>query len=260
MSRSTQVAALCAAGLTAAVLFGGATSAWAARFGTECQSEYQNGWQATLDYVWARCSGFNDELDDTDTKVYYYNLHGAKPWWENTSDQSGMETVNLLYASTHGGGWSTASVWAMWDQNQFATSTSMRLGDEATGLSIFATYSCETLKFSDGKLWTRMGPIFRGGLRYATGSQDKVYDGLTTDETGEDFADNLQDGDTIKYAWKDGNSDWWTDQDVTVMATGTNQSNCENRRDNMKWQNYTSYSRLRDAQIGWYCYWYWNNL
>ena len=35
---------------------------------------------------------------------------------------------------------------------------------------------------------------------------------------------------------------------------------CESRRDTMKWQNYTSYPRLRDNQIGWYCYWYWNNL
>lgn len=231
-----------------------------ARFGTECQEEYQNDWQDELHYVWERCSGFNNELDDTDTKVYYYDLHGAKSWWENTNDQLGMETVNLLYASTHGGGWATQSVWAMWDQNQLADSLKMRLGDESNGLSIFSTYSCETLKFNDGKLWTRMGPVMRGGLRYATGSHDKLYDGITTDETGEDYADNLQDGDTIRYAWKDGNSDWATSQDVTVMATGSNKSNCESRRDGMKWQNYTSYGRLRDGQIGWYCYWYWNNL
>jgi hypothetical protein len=232
----------------------------AARFGTGCQRDFQNSWQVQLDYVWNRCGWFNDELDDTDSKIFYYNLHGAKWWWETGGDQLTLDNVNLFYASTHGGGWATKSVWAMWDQNQLADSLNMRLGDEASGLSIFATYSCETLKFSDGKLWTRMGPIFRGGLRFAAGSHDKLYDGVTTDETGEDFADNLQKGYTIKSAWKDGNSDWWADQDAAVMATGTNQANCENRRDTMKWQNYTSYPRLRDNQIGWYCYWYWNNL
>ncbi len=231
-----------------------------ARFGTGCQESYQNGWLTTLSYVYERCSGFNNELDDTDTKVFYYSLVNAKGWWEFGGDQGTLDNVHLFYGSTHGGTSSTASRWTMWNQNTRAFSTSMRLGDESYGTSIFSTYSCETLKFSDGKMWTRMGPIFRGGLRYATGSHDKVYDGITTDETGEDYADNLQKGKTIKYAWKDANSDWATSQDLTVMATGTNSSNCHSRRDNMKWQNFGSYSRLRDGQIGYYCYSYWNNL
>jgi len=234
--------------------------AMAARFGTGCQRDYENNWQTTLPYAWNRCGGFNNELDDTDTKVFYYNLHGAKWWWETGGDQLTLDNVHLFYGSSHGGAWSTSSVWAMWDQDQLAYSSSMRLGDEAYGLSIFSTYACETLKFSDSKMWTRMGPIFRGGLRYATGSHDKVYDSLTTDEVGEDYADDLQKGKTIKYAWRDGNSDWWASQDLTVMATGTNSTDCHARRDNMKWQNFNAHSRLRDGQIGYYCYTYWNNL
>lgn len=237
------------------------TSAHAeARFGTGCQSAYENGWKKTLPHVWKRCSWFNDELDDTDIKVFYYNLHGAKWWWEGGGDQLTLDDVHLFYASTHGGGWSDKSVWTMWDEEERAESTNMRLGNEAVGTSIFSTYSCETLKFNDDKMWTRMGPIFRGGLRFATGSHDKLYDSSTTDETGEDYADDLQDGKKIKYAWKDGNSDWNVDNDATVMATGTSKSNCESRRDNMKWQNFGSYPRLRDAEINYYCYYYWNNL
>lgn len=232
----------------------------AARFGTGCQSDYQNNWRDELPHVWKRCGWFNNELDDTDYKIFYYNLHGAKWWWETGGDQLTLDNVNLFYASTHGGGWSDKSVWTMWDQNQRAFSTNMRLGDESYGLSILATYSCETLKFNDGKMWTRMGPIFRGGLRIALGSHDKLYDSITTDETGEDFADNMQKSYTLKYAWKDANSDWATSQDVTVMATGTSSANCASRRDNMKWQNYTSYGRLRDGDIKYYCYRYWNNL
>jgi hypothetical protein len=243
-----------------AALLAGQNAHAVARFGTECQADYQNNWQTNLSHSWKRCGWFNDELDDTDTKVFYYNLDGAKPYFETTSDQFELDNVHLVYVNTHGGGWSTKSVWAMWNQNVLADSLNMRLGDEAYGLSIFSTYSCETLKFNDSKMWTRMSSIMRGGVRIATGSHDKLYDSITTDEVGEDYADNLQDGDKIKYAWKDANSDWATDQDVTVMATGTNESNCHSRRDNMKWQNFGSYGRIRDNQIGWYCYWYWNNL
>ena len=232
----------------------------AARFGTGCQSDYQNNWKTKLPHVWKRCSWFNNELDDTDSKIFYYNLHNAKWWWETGGDQLTLDNVNLFYASTHGGAWSSSSVWTMWNQNQRAFSSNMRLGDESYGLSIMSTYACETLKFNDGKMWTRMGPIMRGGLRYATGSHDKLYDSITTDETGEDYADNLQKGYTIKYSWKDANSDWATSQDVTVMATGANASECYARRDHMRWQNYHLYRRLRDGQIGYYCYWYWNNL
>lgn len=238
----------------------GSGAAFGARFGTACQEEYQNNWQNELHYQWERCSAFNSELDDTDTKVFYYNLHGAKWWWENGGDQLAPEVVALFYAGTHGGAWGNRSVWAMWDQNQLADSSNMRLGDEANQLSLFFTYACETLKFSDGNLWTRMGPIMRGGVRFAGGSHGTLWDGITTDETGEDFADNLQHQHTLKYSWKDGNSDWATEQDVAVMATGTNSANCAARRDNMTWQNHGSYPRLRDGQIGYYCYTYWTNL
>ena len=231
-----------------------------ARFGTACQESYQNGWLDTLSYAYDRCAGFNNELDDTDNKIFYYNLHNAKWWWEGAGDQLTLDNVHLFYASTHGGASATRSRWSMWNDGVRAFSGDMRLGDESHGASILSTYSCETMKLSDGKFWTRMGPIFRGGLRYATGSHDKVYDGITTDETGEDYADNLQKGKTIKYAWKDANSDWATSQDLTVAATGTSAANCTSRRDNMKWQNFGSYSRLRDGQIAYYCYTSWNNL
>lgn len=247
------------AGITALML--AATSAHAvARFGTECQADYQNNWRTELSHSWKRCSWFNDELDDTDTKIFYFDLHGAKPFFETGSDQLELDNVHLVYVNTHGGGWSDKSVWTMWNENTRAESTSMRLGDEATGTHIFSTYACETLKYDDNKMWTRMGSIFRGGLKYATGSHDKVYDSLTTDEVGEDYADALQDGDTIRYAWKDSNSDWNTDQDITVMATGNSASNCESRRNNMKWQNFGGYARLRDNSITHYCRTSWNNL
>src|SRR6266567_488403 len=145
----------------------------AARFGTRCQSDYQNSWQESLPYQWKRCAGFNNELDDTDTKVFYFNLQGPA-------------------------------------RSRFST-----------------------------------------------------CDGLTTDETGEDFADGLQKRKKVKWAWFDGNSDWYCDQDVAVFATGSSltgaksaEADCNYRRDNVKWQNFGSYAKWRDSQIGWMCWAY----
>jgi hypothetical protein len=248
-------------GAVALLVASGAARADAqAWFATECQKNYEFGWETTLPYMWDRCSGFNKELDDTDLKYYYYNLDGAKWRWEDAGDQFFMDDVDLLYASTHGvAEWDT-SEWSMYNYWTRALSKEMRLGDEAWGLSILATYSCETLKTSDGRYWVRMGPIFRGGLRFAMGSHDKVYDGSTTDEVGEDFADGLQKGKSLKYAWKDGNSDWWEDQDLTIMTTGYNSTDCHNRRAYMTWQNFVNYPRLRDGQIGWRCYSKWDDI
>ena len=94
----------------------------------------------------------------------------------------------------------------------------------------------------------------------ALGSHDKLWDGLTTDETGEDFADDLQDGKTVKWAWFDGNGDWNADQDVAVMATGSSSTaannasaDCAFRRDQVKWQNFGGFARWRDSQVEWWC-------
>ena len=244
--------------LVAVVLAVGSLPALAGRFGTACQEDYQNGWQNTLPYSWARCSNFNDELDDTDTKIWYYNLQGGKWWWEGSGDQEGLETVNIVFANTHGGAWSNDSVWAMWDQGDLAESGNMRLGNESWGTMIFSTYSCETLKYDDGLMWTRMGPIFRGGLYISTGSQHTVWAGWTTDDVGADYADNLQHGYSIKEAWHDGAADWYVDNDLAVMTTGANSADCSNRMSFMTWQNIASWPRLRDSQIGWYCYVAWH--
>lgn len=231
-----------------------------ARFGTYCQRAFEDGWQSTLDKAYDLCSRFNKELDDTDTKVFYYNLEGQKSWLETPNDQGTSDNVNLLFLLTHGSVTNTDSRWVMWDKNTRALSSNMRLGDESYGLSILASWACNTHKMSDGKLITRWRNIFRGGLRITVGSHDTPPIGSTTDECGKEFADNLQDGDKIKDAWHDALREPFVDVDGAVIATGETESECNNRRDNMKWQNYTSYRRLRDGENVWYCWRYWNNL
>lgn len=233
-----------------------------ARFGTQCQRDFQNGWLSTLDHTWDRCAGFNNELDDTDTKVFYYNLDGAESNF-STCDGcgAGVDDVHLFYTSTHGGARPNDAALAMWNQNVLAESNqdNWRFGDNNTGVAFFAQYACETLKL-DGII-NRWLNTFRGGLIMALGSHDKLFDGSTTDETGEDFADDLQKSKSVKWAWFDGNGDWYAPQDVAVLASGSSQTgannaeaDCNFRRDEVKWQNFGNFARWRDNQIGWMCW------
>ena len=48
-------------------------------------------------------------------------------------------------------------------------------------------------------------------------------------------------------------SDWWHDQDVKVLATGSSPTNCENRRDHITWKNFSGFARLRDSEVTDWC-------
>ena len=235
-----------------------------ARFGALCQADFQNGWQNTVPYVWNRCAWFMDELDDTDTRAFYWNLHGARSFFSSCETCSGVgaDTLRLLYVSTHGSAKALGDARLnMWDQNVSALSTTdgWRYGDGNPPLGFLSLYACETLNDDDGNIWGRWGGTFRGGLIMVMGSQDILNDSLTTDETGEDFADDLQKGKSARWAWFDGNGDWDVDQDVKVMATGSSASghdagaDCAFRRDTVTWQNAHQYARWRDGQIGSWC-------
>jgi len=252
------------------MLLGGAGAAEAAaRFGTYCQQDFQNGWQVTTPYTWARCSAFNNELATTDFKIFYFNLSNKKYYLERFGDhQPGLDSaddVDLLFINTHGGAFTNpvTAAYAMYEQGQLAFSTEMRLGDSAWwggGLAVLATYSCKTLKVDDNSLVARWAPALRGGLKMILGSHDLVWDSSTTDEVGEDFADDIQHQMSFKSAWSSALSDWSVDQDVAVVATGANAGDCWSRMDNMKWQNYGGYPFLRDGNIGYTCWTWWDNL
>ncbi len=234
-------------------------------FGAYCQQNFENSWQNNVNYVFRRCGWFMDELDDTDTRAFYFNMVDAKPFFSSCDTCSGaVDTVRLVYASTHGSAKGSAdAMLAMWNQNMWAlTKTdSWRLGDGTPEpLGFLALYACETLNNDDNNIWGRWGSAFSGGLLMALGSQDTLNDALTTDETGEDFADNLQKGKSAKWAWFDGNGDWDVDQDVAVMATGSSATGAHNasadcgfRRDTLTWQNAHQYALWRDGQAEWWC-------
>ena len=235
-------------GVTAAV-------ADAGEFGTRCQRTFQNGWRITLDYEYDRCEGFNNRMDDNNSKRFYFNLNNGAGF--NVSDGStvagGVDTVDIFYVGTHGGVSDTDARLALKPVQMRTFSSSWRFGDNSNQIAIFSQYVCNTLKIDD-KAFTRWVNAFKGGLYLATGSHDTVYDGWTTDETGEDYADNVTHGKTVKWAWFDGNSDCCIDQDVAIYASSSGPlDECKNRRDTMTGQNINGFPRFRDGSMNRIC-------
>lgn len=240
-----------------------------ARFGSYQQGSFQNGWRGTIPQAATRTTWFNNELDDTDQKIFSFNLTNKKYFLERYGDHQpdnmAPDDVDLLWINTHGGAWTnpTTSTFAMWEQSTSAYTTEMRLGDSATwggGLSVLVAYACEILKNSDGHLGERLSPMFAGGLKIALGSHDTLYDDATTNESGEDFADNIQHHYSFKFAWYDALTDWKTDNDVAVVASGTNPSDCYRRKDDLNWQNYGGFSFLRNGDMAYLCWTTWDNI
>jgi hypothetical protein len=90
-------------------------------------------------------------------------------------------------------------------------------------LEWLAIYGCDTVArpggvdISNETFLNAYNPLFFG-LHILLGAYDSMYDGWTVEEVGRDFADNLLDGDTIKYSWIDGVSDWAVDNHPAVIS------------------------------------------
>jgi hypothetical protein len=226
-------------------------------FGTYCAQDFQNTWQAALPDSWDRCSGFNGRMDDFASQAFYYDLNGTKPYYENTLDEYEPETADILFVNTHGGAWADTATQTMWNQNERAFSKDMRFGDESKGLSILSSYSCHTLQTDN--VWGRWYNAFAGGLLMVTGSHDLLFSGSTTDEVGEDYADYIAGAFSIKNSWRYGLGDWWTDQDIAIATTGSNSTDCWNRMEGLVWATVPTTNRLRDGQIGYMCWTWFDN-
>jgi len=230
--------------------------------GTRCQQEFQNGWQPEAVDMWRRCGNFNGQIGPTDNVEFYYNLHGAQPVLEKTNDGCGWgcgssDSVDIFYLSTHSGVNSTTAFWAMWDQNSFALSSNMRLGDTSRQLMVLASFSCSALQTSDGgsAVLARWLGAFSGGLVMALGGHDLLYMG--NPQSGTEFASRMQDGEPIGQAWLE--ATWYADNrnHPTAMATGADADDCW-RRMGVSLPTLFGTRVLRDSQIGFVCWSSWN--
>jgi hypothetical protein len=229
----------------------------AATFGVGASSSFQNSWQQALDYAWTNSNGFWDSFNDIATGKWSYNLTSAQGWWEQPSTYgNNVNSVEFFWGDTHGGAFSNTAAYAMWDQNSLAYTApvSGHKGMRLTVTEGFFSYACQTL-VPDSAVWNRWGPVFRGGLRYATGSHGTVNDGTTLDDSGYDFADDMA-SESFRDAWFDGLWDFWVGQDVAVMASGTGSTitDCTNRLGGMNVYNRLNYPKYKDSAVTWLCW------
>jgi len=231
-------------------------------YGTYGQETYEGNWQAPMEEVWRHCRKFNDRMSDEATRLFYRSLVSRVEEFE-AHDSAGLDSVDLAYVLTHGAANTDGEPWAhwaMWDRDVRAVGRRMRLGNSGRGLSIFASYACDTHAFQDSNVWERWLYMFNGGLRYTVGSHGLLWWGRQTNECGREFAEDMQDGDVIKEAWRKALREPFVDQDATAIATGLDAADCHTRRDNMTLQNFGRYPRRTYSDMRHMCWTWWNNL
>jgi hypothetical protein len=203
----------------------------AASFGVEAIRHFGNARSngvssaADLTYTFNRSNGFDRELRSAGHARSFY--FADQNCWENDLEDTGSggddlnfaDDVDLFWIETHGNHTADGQARLLYDvpQDQWRTfSGTWELGEQWNAEWIMA-YSCDTAALPTiTGLWN----IF-AGLHLYCGAWSEMWDGITTDECGEDVADNLTDGDTVSEAWIDGVSDWYFDNHPVVVGPGT---------------------------------------
>lgn len=242
------------------------------------------GWKLSLTGVNQLHQNFVNTMTQYASLDFYYNLWNKAYYWEDTGDQASksLETVDLFFTFTHGqaaprGAYygdcglqsdpadsAVHATWAMWNNQSHARSDHMRLGDEGRGLSVFASYSCETEQW-DSYVWTRWHTIFAGGLRMAEGFKaDTVWcapDNCPAQyQHPVNFANYLGAGWLINNAWllAFDDNDGYSFSPISI-ASGNSGTDCADRRDHMTMVNFRNYARRRDSSMTVLCSRYWDN-
>ena len=161
-----------------------------------------------LTYTFNRSNGFNDQLAGSGhTREFFWADQNC---WENDiqdtsaggDDRNWVDNVDIFWIETHGNHEGDGQARMLYDipRDEWRTfSGTWRLGDNWNAEWVMA-YSCKTAALATiTGLWN----IF-AGLHLYCGAYDNMYDGVTTDECGEDVGDNLTDGDTVSSSWIDG--------------------------------------------------------
>jgi hypothetical protein len=176
-----------------------------------------------LTYTFNRCNGFYNKLNSAGHSCAFY--WAEDDCWETDirdSDRGGddrhwVDNVDICWIDTHGNHTAAGEALLAFDSppNLIANSSTWELGED-WNVEWLMAYACETV---DLGCVTGIWNIF-AGLHIFCGSWGPMYDGITTDECGEDVADNLINGHTVSSAWVDGVSDWWVDNHPITVCVG----------------------------------------
>jgi hypothetical protein len=201
-----------------------------ASFGIDAVRHFGNARAAKVDsagdltYTFNRANGLDRILRESGhTRGFYF---GDTDCWEtDIRDSSGggddrtyADSVDLFWIETHGNRTTQGNALMLFDTpqaNWITTSNTWQLGEDFNAEWMMA-FSCKTVDRNKvSGLWN----IF-SRLHIYCGAWDNMYDGWTTEECGEDVADNLTDGDTVSAAWHDGVSDWYVDNHPITVCVG----------------------------------------
>jgi len=173
-----------------------------------------------LTYVFNISNGFDEQLRDAGhTRKFYW---ANRDVWENDlhsgglggDDDSWSDDVDAFFIITHGTHDSGQALLA-YDikiNEWIGSSATWRLGNvQCEWLFVFG---CHTVDLGNPlSFWD----LFQR-LHQFCGAYGDMYDSITTDECGEDIADDMTDGDTVASSWIDGCSDWWVDNHPIVVS------------------------------------------
>ncbi|ASJ09467.1 hypothetical protein A3L11_09585 [Thermococcus siculi] len=184
--------------------------------------------------------GFGNNLPGTWVKKFdrswstaYERMFRDKDYsrWVNNSTVFGednlyVDSVDLVFYGGHGGmsngsiggvpSWVYTGAFAVKKDSCGILSWWMRFDEDLDWLIL---YSCHSLENSDGNnQWLEAWNGTFHGLHMIMGFNGVTWISWTTIEIGEDFADNLKDGDTFAQAWLDAATDWACCNKPAVMA------------------------------------------
>ncbi|MCL2779832.1 MAG: DUF6345 domain-containing protein [Polyangiaceae bacterium] len=207
------------------------------------------------------CTRFKNGINGVngDTVGFYYNLIGAQPAIQTTSDTcfncGGVDSVDFFFMFTHGGIDPNQARFAMWDSYTRAWTGSMRVGDNGRQAKVLATYACDTLAVDDNNFVNRWQGVLFGGLKIVVGAWDLLYDG--NDQKGTELSARLENGEPVGFAWNE--AVWYADNSnhPLAVATGANSTDCNNRRQ-ANLATALSMPRLQDGAAQVACWSGWN--
>jgi hypothetical protein len=142
--------------------------------------------------------------------------------------------------------------WTMWAQDVRAFASNMRLGDTARRLKVLATFSSRTHR-GDNTKPARWQSVFAGGLILSVGGHGDLFAG--NPQTGNDFAQRMQIGQPIANAWLDSSEYADRRNSAGAIMFGRNAADCD-RRMKVSLSSLFTTPVLRDHQIGWGCWVY----
>lgn len=175
-----------------------------------CAFDRSNGLDAAL-----RSAGHTRAFYWANTSVFETDLRDGGRDGDARHRGGGFD---LLWIETHGSHDRAGHAVLLFDTpatEWHANSASWRLGEDWNNEWVMV-YACDTAALpAITGLWN----VF-ARMHIYCGAWDLVWDGITTDEVGEDVGTNLIHGDTVAHAWIDGVSDWWLDNHAVAACAG----------------------------------------